>query len=322
MMFDLIIDGNYILSRLVFTLHKNNLLYGSLEQALNNTISNYKKMYSFENIYLVSDSKEKYWRKKIVKSYKSNRKKDSKIDWNFVYKTYQDFKDSLKRVKVLEAPSVEGDDWISYLCEKSNSEKKSVIIISNDYDIKQLIKYSLDPTWINIMSNDMYNRKKIFVPKNYKIFLSKLNSLPIDDIFELVDNKKNAKLILDLIEQHEIIEVDYIKSLIVKIISGDKSDNISSVWSKISKNGRKIGIGEKGAQNIYNRYIEEFGEVDLKDPDLYENIADLICEVKKISKTKLEKISNNIELNSNLINLSLDNIPDYIVDKMTEVYEN
>ena len=40
---NLIVDGNYILSRLVFTLHKNNLLYGALHQSLDNAISNYKK---------------------------------------------------------------------------------------------------------------------------------------------------------------------------------------------------------------------------------------------------------------------------------------
>ena len=37
MLCDLIIDGNYILSRLVFTLHKNNLLYGALHKSLENT---------------------------------------------------------------------------------------------------------------------------------------------------------------------------------------------------------------------------------------------------------------------------------------------
>ena len=41
MLVDLIIDGNYILSRLVFTLHKNNLLFGALNRSLENTIKNY-----------------------------------------------------------------------------------------------------------------------------------------------------------------------------------------------------------------------------------------------------------------------------------------
>ena len=81
MLLNIIIDGNYILSRLVFTLHKNNLLYGALYTALENTISNYKKWYPFTNVYIVSDSKEKSWRKSINSKYKSHRKKDSEIDW-------------------------------------------------------------------------------------------------------------------------------------------------------------------------------------------------------------------------------------------------
>jgi hypothetical protein len=43
---------------------------------------------------------------------------------------------------------------------------------------------------------------------------------------------------------------------------------------------------EQQAQTIYE-YITEFGEIDLRDPDLYENIADLICEKKKLSKTQI-----------------------------------
>jgi 5'-3' exonuclease len=64
MLLNCIIDGNYILSRLVFTLHKNNLLYGALTQSLENTVTNYKKLYPFTNVYLVSDSKEKTFKEK------------------------------------------------------------------------------------------------------------------------------------------------------------------------------------------------------------------------------------------------------------------
>ena len=85
MICDLIIDGNFILSKLVFTLHKNNLLFGSLHKSLENAINNYRKWYPFANVYLVSDSKEKSWRKQLTKAYKANRKKDSDIDWSFVY---------------------------------------------------------------------------------------------------------------------------------------------------------------------------------------------------------------------------------------------
>lgn len=320
MICDLIIDGNYILSKNTFTLHKNNLLFGALHKSLENTVNNYRKWYPFANVYLVSDSKEKSWRKQLTTNYKATRKKDSDIDWTFVYGAYGEFKDSMKGlVKVLEAPHVEGDDWISFLVNKANNEGRSTIIVSNDYDIKQIVNYGLEPLFINIMTNEMYNKEKLFLPKNYQIFLNKVSKLPSDDIFSLNDNTDFLLLLDKFINKYEINEINPIESLMVKIISGDTSDNIGSVWS-IVKNGKKRGIGAKGAQSIYDEYITEFGEVNLGDPDLYENIADLICEKKKLSKTQIESIVENIKGNMRLIDLRLHNLPDEIINKMETGY--
>jgi len=320
MICDLIIDGNYILSKNTFTLHKNNLLFGALHKSLENTVNNYRKWYPFANVYLVSDSKEKSWRKQLTTAYKATRKKDSDIDWNFVYTAYGEFKDSMKGlVKVLEAPHVEGDDWISFLVTKANNEGRSTIIVSNDYDIKQIVNYGLDPLFINIMTNEMYNKEKLFLPRNYQIFLNKVSKLPSDDIFNLNDNTDFLLLLDRFINKYEINEINPVESLMVKIISGDTSDNIGSVWSVV-KNGKKRGIGAKGAQSIYDEYIVEFGEINLADPDLYENIADLICEKKKLSKTQIESIVDNIKDNMKLIDLRLHNLPDEIVEKMESGY--
>jgi len=320
MVCDLIIDGNYILSKNTFTLHKNNLLFGALHKSLENTVNNYRKWYPFANVYLVSDSKEKSWRKQLTTGYKATRKKDSDIDWQFVYNAYGEFKESMRGlVKILEAPHVEGDDWISFLVTRSNLEGRSVIIVSNDHDIKQIVNYSIDPLFINIMTNEMYNKEKLFLPKNYQIFLNKVSKLPTDDIFNLNDNSDFLGLLNKFITKYEINEVNSIESLIVKIISGDQSDNIKSVWS-INKGGKVRGIGAKGAKSIYDDYIMEFGEVNLTDPDLYENIADLICEKKKLSKTSIEGIVDNIKDNVRLVDLRLNNFPNEIVDKMEGVY--
>ncbi len=67
-------------------------------------------------------------------------------------------------------------------------------------------------------------------------------------------------------------------------------------------------------------YKSEFGEVDLNDVDLNENIADLICEKKKLSKSEIPSIVSNIEENFKLIYLDIDNIPKELVNKMNELY--
>ena len=316
---DLIIDGNYILSKSVFVLHKNNLLYGALHRALENTILNYRKWFPFLNVYLVSDSKEKSWRKDINPQYKANRKKDSEIDWAFAYTAYDEFKRSVKGVKVLEKSSVEGDDWISFLINKSNMEGRNTITVSNDGDIKQLVSYSTDPLYINIMTNEMYNREKVFLPLNYQIFLEKVNRLPNGDIFSLNDNSEFLKLLNNFTTKYEVVSINPVESLFIKIVSGDTSDNISSVWS-ITKDGKTRGIGTKGAETLYQEYLTEFGEVNLSDPDMFENIADLICEKKKLSKSTIPEIIQNIEKNMNLIDLRVDKLPKQIVEKMEEIY--
>jgi 5'-3' exonuclease len=273
-------------------------------------------------VYLVSDSKEKSWRKQLTKAYKANRKKDNDIDWAFVYNAYDEFKQSMSGlVKILEAPHVEGDDWISFLSSKANAEGRSTVIVSNDHDIKQIVGYSMNPLYINIMTNEMYNKEKLFMPKNYQIFISEVKSLPNDDIFNLNDNVDFLGLLDRFLTKYEIVEIDPMESLVVKIISGDQSDNIGSVWSQV-KNGKKRGIGAKGAKGIYDNYLVEFGEVNLDDPDLYENIADLICEKKKLSKTQIETIVENIVSNVKLIDLRLENLPEEILDKMETKYQN
>ena len=319
MLLNCIIDGNYILSRLVFTLHKNNLLYGALYQSLENTINNYRKWYPFSTVYLVSDSKEKSWRKGINPEYKAHRKKDSDIDWGFVYKTYDEFKSRIKGVKVLESSGIEGDDWISYIVHESNIKEQSNVIVSNDYDIKQLISFSIDPLWINFMTNEMYNQEKLFLPKNYKVFIDRVNNLPNNNIFDLNDNNDFILLFQKFTTKYQIHEISNLESLIVKIISGDTSDNIQSVY-QTSKNGKTRGIGAKGAQDILDQYLAEFGEVSLSDPDVFENIADIICEKKKISKTNMEKILIRINDNMQLVDLRVNKLPTHVIDKMKEVY--
>jgi len=225
-----------------------------------------------------------------------------------------------KGVKILESPHIEGDDWISFLVEKANSSGRSTIIVSNDYDIKQLVTYSIDPLVINIMSNEMHNKQKLFLPKNYQLFMNSINKLDNNDIFNLNDNQDFINLLNTFMDKYEIHEVDPMEVLIIKLISGDTSDNISSAWS-IVKNGKKRGIADKGAKSIFDEYLVNFGEPNLNDPDLTENIADLICEKKKLSKSSMNGIKTNIESNMKLILLNTEYMPEEIVQKMTEVYE-
>jgi 5'-3' exonuclease len=170
------------------------------------------------------------------------------------------------------------------------------------------------------MTNEMYNQEKVFMPKNYQIFLNRISKLSNDDIFSLNDNSNFINLMEKFTTKYNLNVIDPVESIVLKMISGDKSDNIKSAWS-IVKDGKKRGIGITGAKSIYEKYLIEFGETNLNDPELYENIADLICEKKKLSKTTIESIVDNIKVNVRMMDLRIENLPEYIVKKMKDVYD-
>ena len=94
--FNLVIDSNYMLYRAVFILHKLKTLYGDLETLLLNDYNNLTNTYPFHVIYVASDSK-KSWRKSYLSDYKGKRKKDESIDWEFVFDTFDKFKEIIKK---------------------------------------------------------------------------------------------------------------------------------------------------------------------------------------------------------------------------------
>ena len=321
---NLIVDLNYILMRSVFTLQKSNVLYGNLHRALETSVTNYRKWFPFNRVYLVSDSKEKSWRKSIYEQYKGNRKRDGEIDWEFVYSTYDEFKKyiSEKGFKILELGGIEGDDWISYVVHTSNLEGISNIIVSNDHDIKQLLRFDENEGFINIMTNEIFNKTKLFLPQNYNIFLNKLKKQNNDDIFCLNNNVSFIKTISSFIDKHEVVEINPIQSLVIKMISGDTSDNIESVWTTYSDSGKKRGIGDKGALSIFDKYLIEFGEPSLEDTELIENIADLVIEKRKLPQSNMQQIIENLSLNKRLVDLRLSNLPNHILEKMESKFNN
>ena len=265
---NIVIDGNYILMKNIFALKKMNELYGNLEVSLHASLKKFMVLYPFANVFLVSDSGTS-WRKNIYPEYKANRTKSDEIDWDFVFQAYTNFKADLpKRVTLYECPNIEGDDWISHLIRTNPTT--STLIISNDHDLKQLINFNNINKSMVFMSNEMYSNTKVFMPQNYHLFLSHIRDTISDNIFEVNDEDEYIRFILDFIKIRNIDIVNPIESFITKLIKGDKSDNIKSVFITKSKNGKDRGIGDAGAQKIYNNYVSEFGEPKLNDNQLFE----------------------------------------------------
>ena len=172
----LIIDGNYLLNKDVFILVYLKTLYSDLGNLLRKDLSHLTKMHSYDNIYFVSDSKLR-WRQEYYKEYKQNRKSDVNIDWEFIYKEYNKFKEEIKQLSHVQSYEVdwaEGDDLITYIVNENNKKGISNIIMTADGDLHQLIKFDLSEEYINVMYNYKFSDERTFWPKNHNIFINEM----------------------------------------------------------------------------------------------------------------------------------------------------
>jgi 5'-3' exonuclease len=322
MVTNLIIDGNFLLNRLVFTLVKDNLLYGALERSLYSSFETYTRLYPFKKVFFVSDEKSSSWRKEFYQSYKSTRKKNTEVDWEFVYDIYEQFKKGVvsRRNIVLTGQEIEGDDWIGYCISKTNSLGESNFIITNDHDVCQHICMSLEPLYVNVFTNDLYSGRKFFVPQNLSLFEQQLE-MQGNDLFDMNDNNEFLTLLSTYKQISTVVEVDPVRSLVEKIISGDSGDDVPSVYRKKMANGNYRGIGAAGAVKLYDKYLEEFGEPDIDGEDFAENIADLVCEDKKLSKSEMDPIRKNVMANMKLVRLDPHIFPERIQERMENIWK-
>lgn len=319
---NLIIDGNYMLYRNIFSLHKTKTLFGDLLLSLEMSINSHLKKYPFENIYLVSDTRTASWRKSIYSAYKEQRKKDEDIDWEFCFNTYDQFKEELKennkRVKVLQSEGLEGDDFIHFLTKRANRKGESNIIIASDGDITQLLDYRLNPTWINIQLKDDAYRPKMYLPQGYKLFLRELKNAE-QDLFNLNDNDLFLSYYNTLNERCPVEEIDSEHKLFIKIISGDVGDNIKSVLITEQKSGIKRGIGDAGANKIWENFKTHYpNSIVFSEDKWIENLISFIADYKKVelSKDMEDTIRKNVHFNRQLVHFDIKHYPKEILEKV------
>jgi len=326
---NIIIDGNYLLYKNVFILKKLRALT-DLEILLNRDFDNISRSFPFENVYFVSDSRESNWRKQVYKEYKGTRKKDSDIDWDYVYDVYGNFKKSLnnkRNLKILEFPGLEGDDFIAHIIKTSNEKNYSNILVASDGDLQQLLKFDLNKNYINIQWNYRFSDERVYLPENYQLFLDQLFNSSNDDIFTLNNDSDFGNYIENLLQKTKVKSVTSEQIVFEKIVQGDNSDNIPSIIkvknNKIDPDGR--GIGEKGANSVYKLYKEINPEpIDIDSDKFVNNLIDVIFYYKKIKNPSQESINivrNNIIFNRKLIKLDSLYMPENIYESMSSHYD-
>lgn len=319
----LIIDGNYLLNKDVFTLVPLKTLHLDLLNLMKLDIEKLMKMYPYDEIYFVSDSKGKYWRKQILSEYKTSREYDKSIDWSWVYEEYNNLLDYLKenkKIVQLRFDTVEGDDIIAYIVNKNNKKGYSNVIVASDGDLQQLLRFDLLKGYINMQYNYKFSDERIFLPKNYNVFFSEKKRSASNSLFDMTSDDEYLEFLEDLIDKKRVTEVTVEELLFIKFIHGDKGDTISSVFEKDTKTGKKMGIGKDGAKSVYNLYKETYNEEIIFDSEEFiEKAAEMIMFSKKIIDNELlNDIKTKLRRNRSLIKLTDNYLPNYILEQFNE----
>lgn len=323
MKLNLVIDGNYLLNKDVFILYEERTLYSDLPLLLRKDMERISKMYNFDNIYFVSDSKKR-WRSNLYEEYKGNRKLNDKIDWNEVFEIYDEFKEYLKsksNIHFYEVEGAEGDDLISYIVHESNKKGISNFIVASDNDIHQLVEFNLGLEYINIVYNYKISDEKTYLPKNFKVFIKEVvyNSKP--SLFDMSDDIELSDFIDHLISKTKIFEIDNEEVLFCKLITGDKKDNVPSIYTKKSKDQKERGIGKAGGLSIYRLYKETNGEtINFHDDNFIDKSVDIVSFTKKVRDVnQLDTIREKLKLNRKLLILNDKYVPLYLMNDIRRV---
>lgn len=314
-MVNLIIDDHNFMLRSLFTYaDKGSKLVDDMmdstlyvEKVIKDFYSLHEKLEGFNLNKIIITQDSTSWRKSFNEEYKAKRVANNLVNWdNFWGVVNPEVKSRLSRyVNYHKEPRLESDDLMLYWVEKFKSMGQSSIIISSDGDLDQLL-YKTDESWciklnlagkkihttldFNDWVNDILENKNQTTSKNEGFNM-------LFDNKPLMINRPERDTLINLKEFYNYYPVDVDKFMLEKIIKGDNSDNIKSVYVV---NGR--GIGDKGAQK-YTPLFPDFKVNDLYSKEFKEKLADVIFLDKKMKLPK-NTILENIEKNINLMLLS------------------
>ena len=321
----LIIDGNYLLNKDVFVLYNIKSLHSDLLNLLKLDLDKLLKLYNFDKVYFVSDSKKGYWRKHFYIDYKAKRETNDNIDWKWVYDEFNTFKEELNnnpKIEQINIDYAEGDDIIAYLINKNNKLGYSNLVIASDGDLHQLLKFDINEDYFNFMYNYKFSDERLYLPNNYNVYLYEKKRNANNLLFDMNQDDEYIEFIEGLIERTKVTTVSPEETLFLKCVHGDKGDNITSAYEKIGKTGKTMGIGLDGAKTIYRLYKETYNneEIDFDSEVFIDKCAELISFSKKIEdENALDVIKKKLKRNRKLTKLTENYLPDYLLNEFNKI---
>lgn len=260
-------------------------------------------------------------------SYKGSRKEknDQKTDEekeiiNNFFDKYNQLKEILEKdygFEIIQITGAEADDVIFYWSRKLNQAGENVIIVSGDSDLRQLLTFN-EKAWTIIEESNINHRILCAPGWRQNIVDNK------GDIFDLKNSQFDSSLETYLKKFENIVDIDPMESVLIKIVSGDSSDDIPSIYYKKTKKGFQR-LGEGRAKNIYNLYLQNHGKInnnELPTEKFKTNFTKIIINVAKIEDKSFTEILSKFERNMTLIHLHSAHIPSGIIEAIRVDYEN
>ena len=212
-----------------------------------------KQIPEIKQVIFCKDSRS--WRKdyKITRSvYKESRVKGEGVDWGSFFRLMDEFSEYLESNGFIYSSyqGAEGDDliwaWSEYLTDK----KESVIVISGDKDMHQLVKYSED-VWVGIWNSNSKNNKLI-VSDNWKE--ESESETTIFDVNPI--SGANSSKMEKLLSSCTLERINTKEYIFKKILMGDKKDDVPGVFPHQTKSGKNSNIAEGKSNKIWELYQE------------------------------------------------------------------
>lgn len=271
------------------------------------------------------------WRKDVGFGidYKGNRNTEENVNFANFSICVERFCKELSRfnITVSKSARAEADDLLFLWACKLTESGTPVIVNSSDEDMCQLVGYN-GQECETLVYSQLRDTKKLYVPNG---FLNKLSEpeYSINDVFEtstVFGFGERYEYVNALIRRMNVsaIEISAVRKMACKVLSGDRSDNIPSVYTK-TVNEKKYGITETKANLIVDEFEKTINSEINEDCFFADGTVELLGRcVQKIMKTEepLENICGSIRRNAKLIILSSKTIPEDVLDGMNREYQN
>lgn len=296
----LLVDGNNLLLRILFSKNKGNSLQTPAEliqdcaMIFMHQITSQVRKYSCDRVYIAFDNGGSLRKKAIFEEYKRNREFQATTGSYAAFNDpntslFVELKDkTIKLCRIFNLPvfheyGIEADDMIGVAVEELAKLGKNIVVLSNDSDFLQLLNYG------NVTCSIPY--KKADVNKdNFSSFFA--------------ESSKSKGVVISCSEY-----------IFYKALVGDSTDNIDGLH----------GIAYK---KLYKLMEEQLANDPQEARDLYmHDTAEYVEYLAKRNTTKLEKLVaadiDKIRRNYKLIELSSRTVSPHAVQltlkKLTEV---